>query len=74
MGMDKIVKQMGKVDLEYWAKIVIFEKWLIMTLNWRHYKHPPIAPPDMGANLTSFKRHEPLFHTYHKLLHQTNED
>jgi hypothetical protein len=33
MGMDKIVKQMGKVDLEYWAKIVIFEKWLIMTLN-----------------------------------------
>jgi len=33
MGMDKIVKQMGKVDLKYWAKIVTFEKWLIMTLN-----------------------------------------
>jgi hypothetical protein len=33
MGMDRIVKQMGKVDLKNQAKIVIFEKWLIMTLN-----------------------------------------
>jgi len=28
----------------------------------------------LGANLTLFKCHEPLSHTYHKLLHQINED
>ncbi len=33
MGMDKIVKQMGNFDLENRTKTVIFEKWLIMTLN-----------------------------------------
>jgi hypothetical protein len=33
MGMDKIVKQMGKVDLKIWAKTIIFFKWLIVTLN-----------------------------------------
>jgi hypothetical protein len=33
MGMCKIIDQMGKVDLENWAKTITFEKWLIMTLN-----------------------------------------
>jgi hypothetical protein len=33
MGMDKIMKQMKKFDLENRAKIVIFGKWQIMTLN-----------------------------------------
>jgi hypothetical protein len=33
MGMHRIVKQMGKIDLENWAKIVTLEKWLIATFN-----------------------------------------
>jgi hypothetical protein len=33
MGMRKIVKQMGKVDLMNWAKIIIPKKWLIVTPN-----------------------------------------
>jgi hypothetical protein len=27
-----------------------------------------------GSNITSFEHHEPLSHTCHELLHQTNED
>jgi len=74
MGMDRIIEQMGKVDSKNQTKAVILEKWLIMTTNWRCYKHPPIAPPNLGANLTLHKHHEPLFHTRHKSLHQTNEN
>jgi hypothetical protein len=33
MGVHRIVEQMGKFDLENWAKIVILAKWLTMTLN-----------------------------------------
>jgi hypothetical protein len=33
MGMHRIVKQMGKVDVENWAKTITFEKWLTVTLN-----------------------------------------
>jgi hypothetical protein len=33
MGADRIVKQMGKVDLKNRMKIVTFEKWFIVTLN-----------------------------------------
>jgi hypothetical protein len=33
MGVRKIVKQMGKVDLENQAKTVTPKKWLTMTLN-----------------------------------------
>jgi hypothetical protein len=33
MGMHKIVEQMGKVDPKNQTKIVILEKWLIMTPN-----------------------------------------
>ncbi len=45
-----------------------------MTLNWKHYGHPHVATPNLGANLTSFEHHEPLFHTHHESLHQSNED
>jgi hypothetical protein len=69
-----MVEQIGKFDLENWVKIIILEKWLIVTLNWKHYEYPPIAPPSLGANLTSFKHHEPLSNTHHKSLDQTNED
>jgi hypothetical protein len=33
MGVCKIVKQMGKVDLKNQTKIITLEKWLIATLN-----------------------------------------
>jgi hypothetical protein len=33
MGMHKIIKKMGKFDLENYAKIKIPAKWLTMTLN-----------------------------------------
>jgi hypothetical protein len=33
MGMHKIVEQMGKANPKNQAKIVTFEKWLIVTLN-----------------------------------------
>jgi hypothetical protein len=73
MDVHRIVKQMGKFDPKNWTKIVIPEKWLIMRSNWKHYEHPPIAPPNLGANLPSFKCHEPLFHTRHESLHQIDE-
>jgi len=44
MGVHKIIEQMGKVDSENSAKIVIPEKWLTMTSNWRHYRHPLASP------------------------------
>ncbi len=72
--MHRIIKQMGKVNLDNQTKIVIPKKWLTMTPNLRHYKHPLVAPPNLSANLTSLECHEPLSHTYHKSLHQTNED
>jgi hypothetical protein len=76
VGMDvhKIVEQMWKTNLQNEMKIVILEKWLTMTSNWRRYERPFVTPPNLGANLTSLKRHEPLFHTHHESLHQTNED
>jgi hypothetical protein len=74
MGVCKIVEQMGKINLKNQVKIVILEKWLITTLNCRHYENPSIALPNLGANLTSFKHHEPLSHTHHELLHPTKED
>jgi hypothetical protein len=33
MGMHNIIKQMGKIDPQNWAKIITLEKWLIMTPN-----------------------------------------
>jgi hypothetical protein len=45
-----------------------------MTLKRRRYEHPLVAPPNLGANLTSFEHHEPLSDTCHKLLRQINED
>ncbi len=74
MGVHKIVEQMGKVDLKNQVKTITPKKWLITTLNCRHYGHPSIALPNLGANLTSLERHEPLFRTCYQLLHQTNED
>jgi hypothetical protein len=74
MGVYKIVEQMGKINPKNLVKIVILEKWLIVTPNWRCYEHPLVALPNFGADLTSFECHEPLFHTHDKLLHQMNED
>jgi hypothetical protein len=74
MGMHKLIEQMGNVDLENLTKTITLKKWLVVTLSWKCYKHPPTTPPNMGVNLTLFKRHEPLFHTNHKLLHQIDED
>jgi hypothetical protein len=74
VGVCKIVEQMGRANPNNWMKTVTFEKWLTMTPNWRCYKHPPIAPPNLGADLTSLKCYKPLFYTWHKSLHQTNED
>jgi len=73
MDMHRIVKKMGKNNPKNWVKIVTPKKWLTMTLNWRCYKHPPIAPPNLGVNLTSFEHHELLFRSCHKLLHQIDE-
>jgi hypothetical protein len=33
-----------------------------------------ITPPNPIVNSTSFECHEPLSHTRHESLHQTNED
>jgi len=65
---------MGKLDLENGEKIIILEIWLIVTLNWRCYEYPLIAPPILGANLMSIECHEPLSHIHHESLHQTDED
>jgi hypothetical protein len=74
MGVHKIVEQIGKVDPKNWVKIITPKKWLIMTLNWKCYRHPPIAPSNLGVSLTSLERHEPLLHTHHKSLHQIDEE
>jgi len=74
MGVCKIVKQMGRVDPNNQAKTVTLEKWLIVTLNWRCYKHPPISPPNLDTNLTLLEYREPLFHTHLESLHQIDED
>jgi hypothetical protein len=65
---------MEKISPKNQVKTITLEKRLIMRPNWKHYKHPPIAPPNMGANIKLFEHHEPLFHTHHKSLHQTDED
>jgi hypothetical protein len=65
---------MGKVDPKNQTKIVILEKWLIMTPNWKHYKHPPIALTNLGAHLTLCECHEPLCHTCWKSIHQIDEN
>ncbi len=70
MGMHKIVKQMGKADLKNRMKIVTPKKWLIVTQNWRHYKHPLVAPPNLGANLTSWT----IVSHPQESLHQIDED
>jgi len=67
MGVGRIIEQMWKTNLDNRAKIVILNKRLIVKMNWRHYKHPPIIPFNLNANLTSFKHHEPLFHIRHKI-------
>ncbi len=74
MSVHWFIKQMKRNDLKNRPKTIIFEKWLIMTWNWRGYKHPPTTPPNLGVDLTSFKCHEPLSHIRKKLLHQTDED
>jgi hypothetical protein len=35
---------MGKTNPKNWEKTVTLEKWLIVTLNWSYYRHPPINP------------------------------
>jgi hypothetical protein len=65
---------MNKIDFKNWAKNITLEKWLILTPHKRRYEHPHVTPSNMGANLTSLKRHKPSYHTPHKLLHQIDED
>jgi len=60
MGVHKILKWMENFDLENQVKIVTLEKWLIMKSNWRCYRHPLVAPPNLGANLTLLVHHESL--------------
>jgi hypothetical protein len=72
IGVHKIIEQMKKTNTKNHAKIVTLEKWLTMTPNWRHYGHPPVAPPNLGANWTLFQHHEP--ETHHKSFHQIDED
>jgi len=55
-----IIKQIENFDPKNWMKIITLKKWLIMIPNRKHYKHPPIAPPNLGTNLTSFECCEPL--------------
>ncbi len=74
IGVHKIVEQMRKTNLENQVKTIILEKWLIMTLNGRDYEHPPVEPPNLGANLTSFKCRERPSHTHHELILQIDED
>jgi len=57
MGVHKILKQMEKINLENQVKIVTLEKWLIMKSNWRCYRHPLVAPPNLGENLTLLVHH-----------------
>jgi hypothetical protein len=54
------VKQIENFHPKNRMKIVTSKKWLTMIPNWKHYEHPPITPPNLGANLTSFECHEPL--------------
>jgi hypothetical protein len=65
---------MGKTYAKNRVKIVTLKKWLIVQLNWKCYKHPPITPPNMDINVRTFEHHEPLFHTCHESLHQIDED
>jgi hypothetical protein len=55
-----IVKQIENFDPKNWMKIVTCKKWQTMIPNWKHYKHPPIAPPNLGANLTSLECRKPF--------------
>jgi hypothetical protein len=64
---------MGKYDPNDRVKTKTHENGLIVTLNWRCYKHH-VAPPNLNANLTLFERHEPPFHTHHELLCQIDKD
>jgi hypothetical protein len=65
---------MGKDDLDDKVKTKTHEKWLIVTLNWRCYKHPHVTPPNLNVNLTLFECHEPPFHTHHESLCQIDKD
>jgi hypothetical protein len=64
---------MRKVNPKNLVKIITPKKWLVMTPNWRCFGHPPITPPNLGANLTSLECHKPLSHIHHESLHQTDE-
>jgi len=55
-------------------KTIILKKWLAVLPNQRHCGHPLVTPPNLGVNLTSLKRNEPLSHTHHESLHQIDED
>jgi len=55
MSVHKFIEQMKKNDRKNQTKTIILEKWLTMTSNWRCYKHPLVAPPNLGVNLTSLK-------------------
>jgi hypothetical protein len=72
--MHRIIERMEKVDPKNLKNTIIPKKWLIMTPNWRCFRQPLVTPPNLGANLTLLKCHEPLCHIYHKSLHQINED
>jgi hypothetical protein len=74
MGMNVciIVKQIEIFDLKIQMKIVTPKKWLAMISNWKCYKHWPIAPPNLGANLTSIECREP-FETILKTNNLGNE-
>jgi hypothetical protein len=72
--MHRIIERMEKVDPKNLKNTIILKKWLIMTPNWRCFRQPLVTPPNLGANLTLLKCHEPLCHIYHKSLHQINED
>jgi hypothetical protein len=65
---------MGKVNPKNQLKTVTLGKWLAVLPNWRHYRHPLVAPPNLGVNPISLKHNEPLFHTHHESLHQIDED
>lgn len=55
-----IIKQIENFDPKNWMKIITPKKWLIMIPNWKRYKHPLIAPPNLDTNLTSFECCETL--------------
>jgi len=74
MGVCKIIEQMGRADPKNRTETITPKKWLTVTSIWRHYEHPPIAPPNLGEILTLLEHCEPLSHIRHESLHQIDED